>query len=158
MTATLAIAALKTTLTALANEDSSATIQTIWTNPPEDPATGNFPALVIEYSPDDDFDFAPKSAAAPGDTDYVYPINMFVFVGAPAAGNIGEMHDRAILWPKPVYTALVNNANLGATVVVVGDSDTGNLKITGRIGGITWNGVPLYGVHFKLWLSEFIDL
>lgn len=156
MTATLAIAALKTTLTALANENATATLQTIWTSPPEDPATGNFPALVIEFSPDDDYHFLPQTMQTPGKSDHTYPLNIFVFVGAPAAGNVGELHDRAILWPVPIYNAIMANLNLSANVAVVGDANAGDFRQRGRLGMMTWNNVPLYGLRIKLWVTEYL--
>lgn len=156
MTATLAIAALKTTLTSLANEDASATLQTIWTYPPEDPATGNFPALVIEVSPDTDAVLIPQTMQTPGKSDHTYPVNVFLFLGAPAASTVGELHARALLWPVPIYNAIQANLNLTANVAVVGDARNGDFKMLYRIGQIVWNNVPLFGLHIKLWFTEYI--
>lgn len=156
MTSTLAIAALKTTLTSLANEDASATLQTIWTYPPEDPATGNYPALIIEHSPDDDGLLTPQTMQTPGKSDHNYPVNILVLVGAPAASTVGELHARALLWPVPIYNALMANLSLSGNVAAIGYVINGDFQMRYRLGMITWNNVPLFGLAVKLWVTEYI--
>lgn len=159
MTASLAIAALTTTLTGLTHEDGVTTIQTIWPYPPTDPAAGNFPALAIEFSPDDDYTIEPETFQTPGKSNDVYPVHIFIFVGSPANARPDELQTRAMGWRVPLYTTLENNLNLSGNVAAIGAARLGagnDFAIRGRLGPIVWNGVPLYGVVVKLWITEFI--
>lgn len=157
MTAALAIAALKSTLTNLTHEDGSTTIKNIWPYPPEDPATGNFPAIAIELASDADYVIEPVTFQTPGSSNDTYPLNIFVFVGAPAAGNLGELHNRAIGWRVPLYKAIAANLNLSANCAVVGDAAAGDFKMTGRVGQINWSGLPLYGLVVRVLVTEYIS-
>lgn len=155
MSASNVLAQIASTLTSLVHEDGTTTLRTIWQYPPEDPASGNFPALALEVPFDRDFKITP-AAYQTGKGNDTYPVNLYLFVGAPAAGNLGELHTRAIGWRVPVYNALQANLNLNAGAAVIGDPLAGSFEMTGRVGGIVWSGVQLYGLVIDLTVTEYI--
>ena len=135
--------------------DTGEVIQRIITGTPLQPEPADFPLLVIEVDPETDIPFQMHTL---GHAHMTYTLNVFVFVGTPAAGTpLEELHNLAAAWVFPLGARMVSDISLGAEILMqgFGGVDQGSEDVFRcRIQGIPWNGKWFYGVAGKLPLKE----
>lgn len=157
------IARLKTLFTGLVsdtvvdpNDGSSLgtrTIQRIWSATPQQPQPEDFPGIVLEMSPEEEFRFGIEAIGTPGLARLYYPIQILVLVGVPATADVGLLHNLASAWVVPVSSKIGSDITLGGTVTQMGERGSKDI-FTGRINSYTWNQATFYALIGKLWVTE----
>src|SRR5438128_2748055 len=91
----------------------------IVTSPDEALVSGDFPSILICEAPNVDGDFRAQGL---GDWHHHYTVLIMLFLGMRVTG-LGEVHNRAKYWIKPLAQVLVADLTLGGNVVILGPND-----------------------------------
>lgn len=150
MTVLATLAAIQTLLTGV-QSDAGKVMTRFWTDPPEQPQPADFPSCVIEHSPD--FEGVAFNEAM-GLMRYDYQVQIMVFVGTPSVTPMGELHNAAASWIKPITERLVTNQTLGAEVMWTGYGD--GVQLRWWIQPINWNNATFYGLRILTGVTEKI--
>lgn len=145
------IAQLEALLTGL-QSDAGDVLMRIFTATPEQPQPADFPAMVIEFSPEEEGAWK-QEALGLGRNDY--RLQILIFVGAPAVTPISELHDAAIAWIKPLADKLVSNITLTGNVTFTGFPDS-NITFAYWVQAIDWNQGQFFGLRAILPVTEKI--
>ena len=108
-----------------------------------------FPAIVLALSPT-----AQHSWGLHGNdlARHRYTVGIWVFLGAPAATKLAELHGRALRWPEALATVLLGDITLGGAVDQIGAD--GDQFFTYTIGPIRWGGNDYFGLSLQLEVQE----
>jgi hypothetical protein len=124
------LAALKTVFATIATPQPFAKI---YDDPKEATSIGEFPCAILTLAPQVDHTWR---IAAHGLGRHDYTVAAYVFVGHRQT-QIGELHSRAIQWPKPIADVLMANLTLSGAVEWIGDTSEATL-FTYQMGPIQW--------------------
>lgn len=108
-----------------------------------------FPAIVLALSPSGRHTWGLHGNDL---ARHRYTVAGWVFLGAPSATNLPELHARVLPWPAALATVLLGDITLGGQIDQLGDE--GDQLFSYTVGGIRWGGKDYFGLSFELGIQE----
>lgn|SRR5574342_48609 len=142
MTIDAALAGLKTRLLTIT---SPQTLKKVYDDPKEATSLGEFPCAVISLAPQVEHSWSTEAmGGGAGTAKHDWTAVIYLFVGARNT-PISELHARSILWPQPLFVALVADITLAGAVLHIGDGQSPML-FRYQHGPIEWADGVFWGL------------
>lgn len=145
-----ALAALKVRLLTITTPQ---TLKKVYDDPKESITLGEFPCAVLSLAPQVDHAWSTEAmGGGSGVARHDWTAAIYVFVGARGT-PLPELHSRSILWPQPIFVALVADITLGGAVLHIGRGNSPQL-LTYQHGPIEWADGVYWGLKCLLPVVE----
>jgi hypothetical protein len=138
-----ALAAIKVRLLTITTPQ---TLRKVYDDPKESTGLGEFPCAVLSLAPQVEMAWSTEAmGGGSGVARHDWTAALYVFVGARNT-PLPELHSRAILWPQPIFVALVADITLGGAVLHIGQGSSPQL-FTYQHGPIAWADGIYWGLQ-----------